>query len=179
MEPLITRVTVNYVHYDDILKDSGMLDLGPENIPKELDQHLEPYFHFLWRKKQVTHIKTIVRGLLTELAGRKTIQSISLAYGLPMRNLYHFTRDAKFDGDGLLLEHQKGVASVLSDPNGMITGDASVIPKKGKRSVGVGRGYRGPRGHQDNCQDGVFLGYVSSKGHAPFDFELYLREDVV
>jgi SRSO17 transposase len=46
--------------------------------------------------------------------------------------------------------------------------------KKGTTSVGVQRQYSGTAGKVDNCQLGVFLAYVSAKGRAFIDRELYL-----
>jgi SRSO17 transposase len=41
----------------------------------------------------------------------------------------------------------------------------------------VARQWCGRLGKQENCPIGVFLGYVSSRGHAPLDRRLYLPED--
>src|SRR5712691_6115265 len=48
------------------------------------------------------------------------------------------------------------------------------FPKRGKHSAGVGLQYCGTTGQVENCQVGVFLGLVSSRGHALIDRELYL-----
>ncbi len=42
--------------------------------------------------------------------------------------------------------------------------------------MGVSRQYCGRLGKVDNCQAGVFVGYVSSKGHALLDRRLFLPE---
>jgi SRSO17 transposase len=52
--------------------------------------------------------------------------------------------------------------------------DESGFVKKGKESAGVARQYCGRLGKVENCQVGVFLGYVSPKGHAFLDRCLYL-----
>jgi SRSO17 transposase len=49
--------------------------------------------------------------------------------------------------------------------------------KQGKASCGVGRQYTGSAGKITNCQIGVFAAYVSSKGHALIDRQLYLPKD--
>jgi SRSO17 transposase len=56
----------------------------------------------------------------------------------------------------------------------MITVDASEFPKKGRNSVGVARQYCGNNGKKDNCQSGVFVGYVGEKGHGLIDCQLYM-----
>ena len=40
--------------------------------------------------------------------------------------------------------------------------------------MGVGRQYAGITGQVENCQTVVFAAYVTPRGHAPFDFRLYL-----
>jgi SRSO17 transposase len=52
--------------------------------------------------------------------------------------------------------------------------DESGFVKKGGASAGVARQYCGRLGKVENCQVGVFLGYVSPKGHAFLDRRLYL-----
>src|SRR4051794_28147643 len=46
--------------------------------------------------------------------------------------------------------------------------------KQGHASCGVGRQYTGSAGKITNCQIGVFAAYVSDKGHAFIDRQLYL-----
>ena len=56
----------------------------------------------------------------------------------------------------------------------MLVFDPSAFAKKGTASVGVQRQWCGRLGKVDNCQVGVFLGYVSDAEHALVDFRLYL-----
>ncbi len=53
----------------------------------------------------------------------------------------------------------------------------SSFPKRGTHSVGVKRQWCGHRGKVDNCQVGVFMGYVSGQEHAVLDFRLSLPEE--
>ena len=55
--------------------------------------------------------------------------------------------------------------------------DESGFPKRGRHSAGVGPQYCGVTGRVENCQVGVFLSYVTARGHALLDRELYLPED--
>ncbi len=55
--------------------------------------------------------------------------------------------------------------------------DESGFPKRGRHSAGVGSQYCGGTGRVENCQVGVFLSYVTARGHALIDRELYLPED--
>jgi SRSO17 transposase len=55
--------------------------------------------------------------------------------------------------------------------------DPSAFVKQGKKSVGVQRQWCGRLGKVENCQVGVFLGYVSHAGHALVDSRLYLPRE--
>jgi hypothetical protein len=52
--------------------------------------------------------------------------------------------------------------------------DPSAFAKKGTESVGVQRQWNGHAGKIDNCQVGVYLGYVSRREQALVDLRLYL-----
>jgi SRSO17 transposase len=66
------------------------------------------------------------------------------------------------------------VAERLGQPDGIIAFDPSSFPKRGTHSVGVKRQWCGHRGKVDNCQVGVYMGYVSRHNHALLDFRLSL-----
>ena len=55
--------------------------------------------------------------------------------------------------------------------------DETGFLKKGNKSVGVQRQYSGTAGKIENCQIGVFLAYVVSRGKAFIDRELYLPQE--
>jgi SRSO17 transposase len=91
--------------------------------------------------------------------------------------IQHFVGESRWDDKPLReeLAHQVGIQ--LGEPDGVIALDPSAFPKSGKQSVGVARQWCGRLGKVDNCQVGVYLGYVSSKGHALVDTELYLPKE--
>ena len=69
------------------------------------------------------------------------------------------------------------VVDRLGEPDGIIAFDPSSFPKRGTHSVGVKRQWCGHRGKVDNCQVGVFMGYVCDHDHAVLDFRLSLPEE--
>jgi SRSO17 transposase len=66
------------------------------------------------------------------------------------------------------------VVENLAEPDGVLVLDETGFLKKGKNSAGVQRQYSGTAGRIENCQIGVFAAYVSGKGRAFVDRELYL-----
>ena len=61
--------------------------------------------------------------------------------------------------------------------SGILIVDETGFLKKGEKSVRVGRRYTGTAGKRENCQIGVFVAYVSEKGSALVDRELYLPHE--
>ena len=59
----------------------------------------------------------------------------------------------------------------------MIVFDPSAFAKKGDRSVGVARQWCGRLGKVENCQVGVYMGYVSRIEHALVNVRLFLPEE--
>jgi SRSO17 transposase len=66
------------------------------------------------------------------------------------------------------------VVENLAEPDGVLVVDETGFLKKGDRSAGVQRQYSGTAGRVENCQLGVFAAYVSGKGRAFVDRELYV-----
>jgi SRSO17 transposase len=83
-------------------------------------------------------------------------------------NFYRWDANAvRDDLRSCVLEH-------LGDPAGVVVADETGFLKKGIKSAGVQRQYSGTAGRIENCRLGVFLTYVSSRGRALIDRELYL-----
>jgi SRSO17 transposase len=84
---------------------------------------------------------------------------------------------AAWDEDAVRDDLRSYVVEHLGDPAGVLIVDETGFLKKGRKSVGVQRQYRGTAGRRENCQIGVFLGYASPKGHALLDRALYLPQE--
>jgi SRSO17 transposase len=117
----------------------------------------------------------MTQGLLSDLK-RKSIEPIAMAFeGVDcVRNLTNFMSTSKWDEQGMLTGYREELSETLGDPGGMITGDETGFPKKGKESVGVARQYCGRLGKVDNCQIGVMAGYVGGNGYGLIDYGLYM-----
>jgi SRSO17 transposase len=79
-----------------------------------------------------------------------------------------------WDADGLRDMVRDYVVATLASPDAVLVIDETGFLKQGKASCGVGRQYTGSAGKITNCQIGVFAAYVSDKGHALIDRQLYL-----
>jgi len=94
-------------------------------------------------------------------------------YGI-QRLLGRASWDAERARDVLLAYARRHLLSA-AEP-GVLVIDETGFLKKGRKSVGVQRQYSGTAGRIENCQIGVFMALVGSKGRALVDRELYLPE---
>jgi SRSO17 transposase len=119
-----------------------------------------------------------LQGLLSHLPG-KNAEDIATLVDVERQVMQDFIGTALWDHRPLIQVLVGQVAQRLGEPEGIIAFDPSSFPKRGTHSVGVKRQWCGHRGKVDNCQVGVFMGYVSGHEHALLDFRLSLPEDWV
>ncbi len=90
---------------------------------------------------------------------------------------------ARWDADALRDMVRDYALEALAGPDAVLVIDETACPRgfhghaSSKASCGVGRQYTGSAGKITHCQIGVFAAYVSSKGHALVDRQLYLPKD--
>jgi SRSO17 transposase len=79
-----------------------------------------------------------------------------------------------WDADALRDVVRDDALETLAEGDAVLVIDETGFLKQGKASCGVARQYTGSAGKITNCQVGVFAAYVSTKGHAFIDRQLYL-----
>ena len=84
--------------------------------------------------------------------------------------------EARWDADAVRDAYQRFVVEVFGDPDAILVLDETGFLKCGTKSVGVQRQYSGTAGKVENCPLGVFLAYVSPRGHVLLDRRLYLPQ---
>ena len=82
-----------------------------------------------------------------------------------------------WDADDLRDLVREYALEMLASPDAVLVIDETGFLKQGQRSCGVGRQYTGSAGKITNCQIGVFAAYVSDKGCAFIDRQLYLPKE--
>jgi SRSO17 transposase len=143
---------------------------------ERLEKFVEPFAASLARREQVRHTVDFVAGLVSDL-DRKNTESIAYRHDQERKELQHFIGQSNWDHQPLILELAGQVGRELGRPDGVLVFDPSGFPKKGTESVGVQRQWCGRLGKIDNCQLGVFMGYVSGVEHALVNMRLYLPQD--
>ena len=92
----------------------------------------------------------------------------------PRRAVQRVLTEALWPTEPVINCLQAYLSARLNTLEGIFVLDESGFPKQGKKSVGVARQYCGALGKVGNCHLGVFLAYVSARGHALVDKRLYL-----
>jgi len=146
-----------------------------ERLSAELERvtaRLTPHFS---RREAHEAASGYVKALLSR-AERKNAWGLSEEAGQSDPYAFqHMVRRAKWDEDAVRDEVQDYARQHLGE-GGVLAVDETGFLKKGEKSAGVARQYTGTAGRIENAQVGVFLAYVTERGHTLIDRELYLPE---
>jgi len=135
-----------------------------------------PYQHALEAEAGQGHVHRYLQGLLSHV-DRKNAEKIAALVDVDRQVIQDFIGTTLWDHRPLITVLVGEVVERLGEPDGIIAFDPSSFPKRGTHSVGVKRQWCGHRGKVDNCQVGVYMGYISRHDHALLDFRLSLPED--
>src|SRR5215469_1597855 len=164
------------VRLAELLDDAHVPPTLLRGVLPRLQTFLQPFLDALQTLQQQTNAHHYVQGLLSEW-GSKDVESIAYLHDRERQGLQKFMGQADWDHQPLLAELARQVGSELGQDDGVLVFDPSAFPKQGKESVGVQRQWCNRLGKIDNCQVGIYLGYVSRCEHALVDVRLYLPKE--
>ena len=143
---------------------------------RRLPAFLGRYLPWFYRREQCELAEVVLQGKLSGLE-RKTSEPIAYAANRHRKPVQHFVGAGAWDDEAVAAELRRHVAFEAGDPQAVLVLDGSGFPKKGTASCGVARQWCNRLGKLDNCQVGLFLGYVGCRGSALVDRRLYLPRD--
>src|SRR2546430_7504264 len=146
------------------------------SMVERLGDFVVPYQHALGTEASQRNVHLYLQGLLSHV-DRKNAEEIAALVDVERQVIQDFIGTAPWDHRLLIEVMVAQVIERLGEPDGVIAFDPSSFPKRGTHSVGVKRQWCGRRGKVDNCQVGVFMGYVSRHDYALLDFRLSLPEE--
>src|SRR5688572_8386074 len=161
---------------DELLDDAEVSPGLLRGLLPRLETFLEPFVRSLCCSEQRTNAHHYVSGLLSDLQS-KDAESIAYLHDRERQGLQKFIGQAPWDHKPLIAELTRQVGQRIGQDSGVLVFDPSAFVSQGKKSVGVQRQWCGRLGKVDNCQVGVYLGYVSREGHALVDYRLYLPQE--
>jgi SRSO17 transposase len=163
------------VRLEELLEDAVLDRRIPEGMLDRLERFVQPFATIMESDAQQQHLGEYVAGLFSDVK-RKNAETIAYLHDQDRQAMQKFIGQVLWD-DGLLIQElSRQVGMELGEPDGVLVFDPSGFKKQGKESVGVARQWCGRLGKIDNCQVGVYLGYVSRKEHALVDVRLYLTQ---
>jgi SRSO17 transposase len=161
---------------DELLDDAEVRPGLLRGLLPRLDGFLKPFVRALRSPEQQTNATHYVQGLLSDLAS-KDVESIAYLHDRERQGLQKFMGQSEWDHQPLLNELARQIGTELGEADGVLVFDPSAFAKKGTESVGVQRQWCGRLGKVENCQVGIYLGYVSRRDHALVDVRLYLPKE--
>jgi SRSO17 transposase len=164
------------VRLDELLEDAEVPPGLLRGVMPRLEAFLEPFVASLGSAEQRTNAQHYVEGLLSDLPS-KDAESIAYLHDRERQGLQKFIGQADWEHRPFVTELAQQVGAQLGEDDAVLVFDPSAFPKKGTESVGVQRQWCGRLGKVDNCQVGVYLGYVSRRAHALVDVRLYLPKE--
>jgi SRSO17 transposase len=164
------------VRLDELLHDAAVPPTLLRGVLPRLESFLQPFVDTLRSTPQRSNATDYVQGLLSDL-GSKDVESIAYLHDRERQGLQKFIGQSEWDHQPLLTELVRQVGTELAEADGVLVFDPSAFAKKGTESVGVQRQWCGRLGKIDNCQVGIYLGYVTRREHALVDVRLYLPKE--
>jgi len=118
-----------------------------------------------------------LQGVLSEVERKNGWQLAQQAREATPYGMQRLLSGAVWDEDGVRDEVRAFALEHLGTTEAIVAIDETSFPKRGAHSAGVKKQHCGTTGHLQNCQVGVFLSYITARGHTLIDRELYLPQD--
>jgi SRSO17 transposase len=164
------------VRYGEMMAEAEVKLEALEGVLERLREFVRPFAASLKQAEQREHVQEYVAGLVSNVK-RKNIESIAYLHEQDRQPLQKFIGQKPWEARPLISELAWQIGTALGEADGVLVFDPSGVVKQGKASVGVARQWCGRVGKVENCQVGVYLGYVSRKEHALVDTRLYLPKE--
>ncbi|WP_052412090.1 IS701 family transposase [Streptomyces mutabilis] len=149
-------------------------DLADATWGRELDDLFLRIGHRFGRADLRRRMRDYVRALLGPVGRKNGWQLAEHAGHRTPDGLQRLLNGATWNADDVRDDLQTYVADKLGEADGVLILDDTGFVKKGTTSAGVQRQYSGTAGRTENCQIGVFAAFVTTRGRALVDRELYL-----
>jgi SRSO17 transposase len=143
---------------------------------QSFDDYFEQLAPLFQRSETRQSVRHYVRGLLAEVKRKNTWQMAEVLGLHDPHRLQRVLNEALWDAAAVRRQLRKAVIEQLGYAPGIGIIDESGFVKWGDKSAGVGHQYCGRVGKVENCQVGVYLGYVAPTGAAFLDCRLYLPQ---
>ena len=129
------------------------------------------------RSEPRRRVLAYLQGILSDTARKNGWQLAEHAREARPDGMQRLLSHAVWDTNGVRDDLRAYALEHLGTESPILVIDETSFPKRGHQSAGVAMQYCGSTGQVENCQVGVFLSYVTARGHTLIDRELYLPLD--
>jgi len=164
------------VRLEELLDDAVLDERIPQGMLERLKTFAAPFAACLAGNELQRHVWEYISGLFSDVK-RKNAETIAYFHDQNRQAMQKFVGQLPWDDRPMIAELVRQIGKEIGEPDGVLVFDPSAFKKQGKESVGVARQWCGRLGKVDNCQVGVYLGYVSREEHALADVRLYLNQE--
>jgi len=155
------------IRLEELRADAVVAPRVVRGVTQRLDLSLQPFVASLRTAEQKVNETQYVTGLVSDLDSKDT-ESIAYLHGRERQGFQKFLGQSEWDHRPFVRE----VGQELSEADGVLVFDPSAFANKGTESGGGQHQWCGRLGKVDNCQVGIYLGYVCRREHALVDFRL-------
>jgi SRSO17 transposase len=135
---------------------------------EHLHARIAPYFA---RPEPRRRALTYLQGILSDTERKNSWQLAEHAREARPDGMQRLLASSVWDADLVRDVLRAYVLEHLGETLAILAIDETSFPKKGRKSAGVKRQYCGTTKRPQNCQVGVFVSYISPKGHTLLDRE--------
>ncbi len=128
------------------------------------------------RREPHRRVLKYLQGILSDTARKNGWQLAEYAGEARPDGMQRLLSHSVWDTEGVRDDLRTYVLSRLGRQGAIGVLDETSFPRRGCKSAGVAVQSCGTSGQVENCQAGVFLGYVTKLGHALMDRELSGKE---
>jgi SRSO17 transposase len=129
------------------------------------------------RPEPYQRLLRFVQGVLSHVERKNGWHLAEQAREATPYGMQRLLSQAVWDEEGVRDEVRALALQQLGTSQAIVAIDETSFPKRGTHSAGVKKQYCGTTGQVQNCQVGVFLSYITARGHTLIDRELYLPQD--
>jgi len=164
------------VRLEELLDDAVLDERISRGMLERLKTFAAPFAACLAGSEQQRHVWEYMSGLFSDVK-RKNAETIAYFHDQDRQAMQKFMGQSPWNDRPMIAELARQINEEIGAPDAVLVFDPSAVKKQGKESVGVARQWCGRLGKIDNCQVGVYMGYVSRKEHALVDVRVYLNKE--
>lgn len=141
---------------------------------RQLHARIAPHFA---RAEPRQRVLRYLQGVLSHVERKNGWQLAEQAREAMPYGMQRLLSSAVWDANLVRDDLRNYVLEQVGTQEAIVAIDETSFPKRGSKSAGVQVQCCGTTGQVQNCQVGVFLAYMTAKGHSLIDRELYLPHD--